>query len=218
LFLPFPAPHLTFPARPPPAPLLACATSAPPRPRRVTDAPWPPARPNPSRRSTYKTRGRSPFPLLSTPRSRLGEFPKSLACTAIRRGEEGGEGARTTTVTAKDEEDEESMPLRTDAAPVTSSTPPSPPSTGSCTASTGRRRLIDLEPHQALLPHRPSCTAPPRHGLASPLHHHVSPVEPAGLPEDPDYFDDVDYAEEEDKDNTSVCELQVRTWSSSPNV
>ncbi|CAN6362761.1 unnamed protein product, partial [Urochloa humidicola] len=39
-----------------------------------------------------------------------------------------------------------------------------------------------------------------------------------GSPMDPDYFDDVDYAEEEDKDNTPVCELQVRTWSSSPNV
>ncbi|CAN6349344.1 unnamed protein product, partial [Urochloa humidicola] len=60
--------------------------------------------------------------------------------------------------------------------------------------------------------------ARPQPDTASPLRRTELPVRaPNGSPEDPDYFDDVDYAEE-DKDNTPVCELQVRIWSSSPNV
>ncbi|CAN6238079.1 unnamed protein product, partial [Urochloa humidicola] len=66
--------------------------------------------------------------------------------------------------------------------------------------------------------HQPACAAPSRHGLTSPRRRHPDFHTPVGLPEDPDYFDDVDYIEEEDKDNIPVCELQVWTRSSSSNM
>ncbi|CAN6354718.1 unnamed protein product, partial [Urochloa humidicola] len=84
-----------------------------------------------------------------------------------------------------------------------------------------RRRGLPLFSHTEHVfvepaPHR---AEPSRH------HHATAPplpfLRPAGSsedPEDPDYFDDVDYAEEKDKANTPVCELQVRTCSTSPNA
>ncbi|CAN6363378.1 unnamed protein product, partial [Urochloa humidicola] len=54
------------------------------------------------------------------------------------------------------------------------------------------RAPVDLEPAQLRL--ATASTAP----CVATNH-----LEAHGLPEDPDNFDDVDYAEEEDKDNTS---------------
>ncbi|CAN6283034.1 unnamed protein product, partial [Urochloa humidicola] len=72
------------------------------------------------------------------------------------------------------------------------------------------RAHSDLEPGL----HR---VEPSRHHLATaPPSFSLRPIGSSEDPEDPDYFDDVDYAEEKDKDNTSVCEFQVRTWCTSP--
>ncbi|CAN6165943.1 unnamed protein product, partial [Urochloa humidicola] len=74
---------------------------------------------------------------------------------------------------------------------------------------------------------RLSASSPPRqHSLTGRHGHAVFPRRvprrrALGSSEDPkdlDYFDDVDYTEEKDKDNTPVCELQVRTWCTSPNA
>ncbi|CAO2169112.1 unnamed protein product [Urochloa humidicola] len=65
----------------------------------------------------------------------------------------------------------------------------------------------------------PAGTAPSLHGRTSPQRRHPVLTKPHGFSEDPDFFGYVDYAEEEEtKDNTPVCELQVRIWSTSPSV
>ncbi|CAO2189837.1 unnamed protein product [Urochloa humidicola] len=73
-----------------------------------------------------------------------------------------------------------------------------------------------LLPRQAGTALRRAASASAHHGLAI-----LVSLRPGGSsedPEDPDYFDDVDYAEEKDKDNTPVCELQVRTWCTNPSA
>ncbi|CAN6343260.1 unnamed protein product, partial [Urochloa humidicola] len=79
---------------------------------------------------------------------------------------------------------------------------------------------LDVPEHHDDHELEPDLPAPSRDGLTSPRLHLAlrRALGSSEDPEDPDYFDDVDYAKEVDKDNTPVCELQVRTWSTSPNV
>ncbi|CAN6299221.1 unnamed protein product, partial [Urochloa humidicola] len=95
-------------------------------------------------------------------------------------------------------------------------TPSTPPSTRMSPPSRRHRRCQaaavaerEATVHASLAEHhdrelnREPGTAAPRHSLASPRRHLEHFLEPHGFPEDPSFFDYVDYAEEEEtKDNT----------------